>query len=101
MADTEHRTDTVLNARDDARAQGGRTSEWMPYLPASSSPHPPSEVDPASLTWAETVAPGGYTHRVISRGTRLRLDDVTGDANAHMLLFNAREPWSDSTSRTR
>lgn len=93
MADTEHRTDTVLNARDDARAQGGRTSEWMPYLPASSSPHPPSEVDPASLTWAETVAPGGYTHRVISRGTRLRLDDVTGDANAHMLLFNAREPW--------
>lgn len=92
-AAAEHRTDTVHNARDDARAQAGRASEWMPYLPASSSPHRPAGVDPAQLTWAETVAPGGYTHRVISRGTHVRFDDPTGEANAHVLLFNAREPW--------
>ncbi|MFH8252020.1 urea amidolyase associated protein UAAP1 [Microbacterium sp. B2969] len=88
-----HNTDTVGNARADARSQGGQTSPHMPYLPASSSPHVPAGVDPAELTWAETVAPGGYTHRVLARGTRLRLDDPTGDANAHVLLFNALEPW--------
>nr|WP_269326559.1 urea amidolyase associated protein UAAP1 [Kineosporia mesophila] len=63
----------------------------MPYLPASSTPHPPEGVDPSTLTWAETVAPGGYTHKVLARGTRIRLDDPTGDACAHVLLFNALE----------
>jgi urea carboxylase-associated protein 2 len=87
-----HRTDSVLNARDDARAQTGLRSEWMPYLPASSSPFVPAGVDPAGLTWAETVAPGGYTHKVLARGTRLRLDDPTGQACAHLLVYNALEP---------
>lgn len=87
-----HLTDSVLNARADARAQGGQTSEWMPYLPASSSPFCPDGVDPAKLTWAETVAPGGYTHKVLARGSRLRLDDPTGEACAHVLVFNALEP---------
>jgi urea carboxylase-associated protein 2 len=85
-------TDSVLNARADARAQTGLTSEWMPYLPASSSPHVPDGVDPARLTWAETVAPGGYTHKRVARGTRIRFDDPSGDACAHVLLFNALEP---------
>jgi urea carboxylase-associated protein 2 len=88
----EHRTDSVLNARDDARAQTGLRSEWMPYLPASSSPFVPAGVEVAGLTWAETVAPGGYTHKVLARGTRLRLDDPTGQACAHLLVFNALEP---------
>jgi hypothetical protein len=39
------------------------------------------------------VAGPGYTHRVLARGTRLRLEDVTGDACAHVLLHNAAEPW--------
>lgn len=85
-------TDSVLNARDDARAQGGRTSPWMPYLPASASPFAPDDVDRSTLTWAETVAPGGYTHRVVARGSRIRLEDPTGDACAHVVLFNALEP---------
>ena len=84
-----HLTDSVLNARDDARAQGSQTSEWMPYLPASTSPYCPAGVDPAALTWAETVAPGGYTHKVLARGSRLRFDDPTGDACANLVLFNA------------
>ncbi len=29
----------------------------------------------------------------MARGTRLRLEDVTGDACAHVLVFNALEPW--------
>ncbi len=87
-----HQTDSVRNARADARARGGQSSEWMPYLPASASPHCPPGVLPPDLTWAETVAPGGYTHKVIARGTRLRFDDPSGDACAHLLLFNALEP---------
>ncbi|MGW5582950.1 urea amidolyase associated protein UAAP1 [Streptomyces sp. NPDC003857] len=87
-----HLTDSVRSAQDDARAQGGQASDWMPYLPASGSPHRPPGVDPAALVWAETVAPGGYTHKVLARGTRLRFDDPTGDACAHLLLFNALEP---------
>jgi urea carboxylase-associated protein 2 len=87
-----HLTDSVLNARDDARARGNQTSEWMPYLPASTSPFCPPGIDPATLTWAETVAPGGYTHKVLARGTRLRFDDPTGDACANVILYNAVEP---------
>lgn len=88
----EHLTDSVRNARADARAQGGQTSPWMPYLPASTSPFCPAGVDPATLVWAETVAPGGYTHKVLAAGSRLRFDDPTGDACAHVIVYNALEP---------
>jgi urea carboxylase-associated protein 2 len=88
-----HQTGTVGGARADARAQGGRVAEAMPYLPASSTPYPPPGVEPTTLTWAETVAGGGYTHKVLARGTRIRLEDVTGEACAHVLLYNALEPW--------
>ncbi len=41
----QHETDTVHSARADARAQGGKVAEAMPYLPASSTPFPPPGVD--------------------------------------------------------
>lgn len=88
-----HDTATVTAARQDARAQGTQRSDYMPYLPASSTPYPPEGVDPSDLVWSETVAPGGYTHKVVARGTRIRLTDLTGDACAHVILFNAAEPW--------
>src|SRR6267142_2038627 len=90
---SEHETDTVRKARADARAQGGKIAGAMPYLPASSTPYPPSGVDPETLTWAETVAGGNYTHKVLARGSRVRLADVTGEACAHVLFYNALEPW--------
>jgi uncharacterized protein len=89
----QHETDTVGAARADARAQAGRVAEAMPYLPASSTPFPPPGVDADLLVWAETVAAGGYTHKVLARGSRIRLEDVTGEACAHVLLYNAVEPW--------
>jgi urea carboxylase-associated protein 2 len=89
----EHETDTVYAARADARAQGVKVAEAMPYLPASSSPFVPAGVDPETLVWAETVAGGGYTHKVVARGTRLRFEDVSGEACAHLLVYNALEPW--------
>jgi urea carboxylase-associated protein 2 len=89
----QHETGTVVAARADARARAGRVADAMPYLPASSTPYPPPGVHVTDLTWAETVAPGNYTHKVLARGTRLRLTDVTGEACAHVLVYNALEPW--------
>lgn len=87
-------TSTTHAAREHARAQGTGTADAMPVLPASAWPgEVPPGVDPAALTWAETVAPGGYTSMVLARGTTLRLADPTGDACAHLLLFNADQPW--------
>ncbi|MBT2501772.1 urea amidolyase associated protein UAAP1 [Curtobacterium sp. ISL-83] len=88
-----HQTDSVLASRSDARAQAGAHADFMPYLPASSSPFVPEGVDPSTLVWAETVAPGGYTHKVLARGTRFRFDDPTGQACANTVVFNALEPW--------
>ena len=90
---SEHQTDTVALARADARAQGDRVADAMPYVPASSSPYPPPGVDLGTLTWAETVAGGNYAHKAVARGTRIRLEDVAAQACAHVLLYNALEPW--------
>ncbi|WP_374976705.1 urea amidolyase associated protein UAAP1 [Microbacterium trichothecenolyticum] len=82
---------SVSLARSDARSRAA-SAEWMPYLPASTSPWVPDGVEAERLAWAETVAPGGYTHLRVARGTRIRLDDPTGDACAHTVLLNAVEP---------
>lgn len=82
---------SVDRARADARARATVT-DWMPYLPASSSSYAPDGVAADELTWAETISPGGYTHLRVARGTRIRLDDPTGDACAHVLVFNAVAP---------
>lgn len=87
-----HLTDSIAASQADARAQDGLQSDYMPYVPAATSPFAPSEVQPHSLVWAETVAPGGYTHKVLARGFRIRFDDPTGDACANVVLFNALEP---------
>jgi urea carboxylase-associated protein 2 len=86
-------TATAHGARDHARAQGGAVVETMPTLPAAAWPAPPDGVAPAALTWAEVVAGGNYTNKVLARGTELRLTDLAGDACAHVLLFNADQPW--------
>jgi hypothetical protein len=86
-------TSTAHGARDHARAQGGTVVEAMPTLPASAWPAPPEGVAPADLTWAEVVAGGNYTTKVVARGTAIRLTDLAGDACAHLLVFNADQPW--------
>jgi urea carboxylase-associated protein 2 len=86
-------TATPVGARDHARAQGDTLVEHMPTLPASRYGRVPDDLDPTRLVWAERVAPGGYTHRVLGAGTSVRLGDVEGDACAHVLLFRADQPW--------
>lgn len=85
-------TGTLSQAREDARSRAGVTAAAMPYLPPSSSPHVPAGVDPAALVWAETVGGPGYTHATLARGTRVLLEDVHGDACAHLAVFNALNP---------
>ncbi|MFB7333306.1 urea amidolyase associated protein UAAP1 [Streptomyces adustus] len=84
-------TATTHQARAHARAQAGGRADAMPVVPAENWPAPPCGAGP--LVWAETVAGGNYTHRVLSRGTELRLTDLRGDACAHLLLFAADRPW--------
>jgi urea carboxylase-associated protein 2 len=65
----------------------------MPVLPASAWPERPAGVEAAELTWAETVAGGGYASKVLAPGSTLRLTDRDGEACAHLLLYNADQPW--------
>jgi len=90
---SEAGTGTTRGAREHARAQAGTAAEAMPTVPASAWTEPPAGLDPAALTWAETVAGGGYASKVLARGTTLRLTDLGGDACAHLLLYNADQPW--------
>ncbi|MEV6650579.1 urea amidolyase associated protein UAAP1 [Streptomyces sp. NPDC051219] len=89
-------TATTYGARDHARAQEAqeraRTGP-QPVVPAREWPAPPAGTAAQQLVWAETVAGGNYTHRVLARGTELRLTDLAGDACAHLLLFVADRPW--------
>jgi urea carboxylase-associated protein 2 len=84
-------TATTYGARAHARAQEGTRTEAMPVVPAREWPTPPCAA--GHLVWAETVAGGNYTHRVLARGTELRLTDLRGDACAHLLLYVADRPW--------
>jgi urea carboxylase-associated protein 2 len=86
-------TGTPLGARQQARAQAGTVVETMPTIPASSYDDPPAGVDSEDLTWAEVVAPGGYTSKVVARGTTVRLTDLAGEACAHLLLYHADQSW--------
>lgn len=82
-------TATTQGARDHARAQGGSRTGSMPVVPATDWPG----ATPGAPVWAETVAGGNYTHRVLARGSELRLTDLTGDACAHLLLYADGRPW--------
>lgn len=85
-------TATTAGAREHARAQHGRTAEFMRHVPASSSPTAPEDTPAENLIWSETIAPGGYTTAALARGTRIRLTDTAADACAHLLLHRADAP---------
>lgn len=80
-----------LAAREHARAMEGIVVECMPVLPPVANDLPEGIRD-EDLLWEETIAAGGYATRRLSRGSRLRLIDLKGDACASMLVFNAEMP---------
>ncbi len=86
-------TSTTHGAKLHARAQEGTIAAAAPIRPARSSTSAPHGVDPGDLVWAETVAGGNYTHKLLARGTQVRFTDLEGDACAHVLVFNALQPF--------
>lgn len=87
-------TETLANplaAREHARSMEGTVIESMPVLPPVADDLP-ADVAPADLLWEETIASGSYATRRLSRGARLRLIDLRGDACASLLVFNAEMP---------
>ncbi|CAM4268955.1 urea carboxylase-associated family protein [Novosphingobium lubricantis] len=80
-----------LAARDHARKMAGTVVESMPVLPPVAGDLPEG-VTPDDLVWEETIAAGGYATRRLSRGARLRLIDLKGDACASLMVFNAETP---------
>lgn len=80
-----------LAARDHARAMAGTVVEAMPILPPVADDLPEG-VSADDLVWEETIAAGGYSTRKLSRGSRLRLIDLAGDACASLMIFNAEMP---------
>ncbi|MCL8025280.1 urea amidolyase associated protein UAAP1 [Nocardioides bruguierae] len=87
-------TATTAGARSHARAQEGTVVETMPTVPAARTSSPlPDQVASSDVVWSERIAGGGYGHRVLARGTHLRLTDLTGDACASVLLHSATSPW--------
>ncbi|WP_371878774.1 urea amidolyase associated protein UAAP1 [Conexibacter sp. DBS9H8] len=85
-------TDTPLGAREHARAQADHAVTTMATVPAHTHPNPPAGITPTDLSWAETVAPGSYSTKVLARGSTLLLTDLEGEACAHLLLYNADQP---------
>ena len=53
---------------------------------------------PDALTWAETVAGGNYTHKVVARGTRIRLDGRRPARRARTSCSTT--PWSRGSGST-
>jgi urea carboxylase-associated protein 2 len=80
-----------MAARDHARAMAGTVVEAMPHVPPVADDLP-ADVPAQDLLWEETIAAGGYATRRLSRGSRLRLIDLAGDACASVLIFNAEMP---------
>ena len=86
-------TASTAGAKAHARSQAGAITDSMPVVPATDWPTTITDVDSSTLTWAETVPGGRYTTKVLARGTRIRLRDITGDACAHLLLWRVDAPW--------
>lgn len=86
---------TTSGARAHARAQGGTVVACMPTVPAraTAADDLPDGVAAHDVIWAETVAGGNYTSKVLARGTVLRLTDLDNDACASVLVFSADQPW--------
>lgn len=97
MNDTKPSTTaTPKAAREHARAQEAAAAAaiaYKPTIPACDAADRPDGVVARAMVSAETLGPGGYAARILERGTRLRFDDVEGDACLGLLAYNAEERW--------
>ncbi len=85
-------TATTQAARSHARAQSGLRVEAMPTVPPWAAQDLPTGLDPTMVVWEETIGPGNYSAKAVSRGTHLRLVDSSGDACANLIVHNLAQP---------
>ncbi|WP_199037586.1 urea amidolyase associated protein UAAP1 [Glycomyces salinus] len=96
QADTpeDSATATTYAARDHARAQeSAATVADRSWVPADTFPDTTDHPEGQRLVWAETVAGGGYAHKVLAPGAVVELTDLEGESCAQLALFWAGRPW--------
>ena len=86
---SEGSTATTWAARDHARAMGEARVRTQPTVPATDATELPAGVDAADVVWAEVLAGGGATSKVLARGTRLMVEDTDGDGCVGILVHRA------------
>ena len=86
-------TSTTTGAKAHARAQEVTVVSAAPVRPASAFENLPEGIAAENATWAEIIDGGNYSHKVVTRGTNLRLTDLQGDACAHVVIYNADAPF--------
>ncbi|HYB98843.1 MAG TPA: urea amidolyase associated protein UAAP1 [Candidatus Limnocylindrales bacterium] len=85
-------TATPRGAMEHARAKAQREAAAVrakPTVPVTDACDLPVGVDLQDLCWDECLDAGGYSARVLERGTTMRLDDLEGDACVSLLAYNA------------
>ena len=80
---------TPLKARDHARSQAGATVRAMPTIPATNAKDLPAGVSAGDVVWDETTGAGEYCAKILPRGTRLRIENLDGDACVNFLVYNS------------
>lgn len=89
-ATPEPATRTLEQARAHARAQAEHARHTAATIPSTSAVDLPADVNADDVIWDEAIALGGYTAIRLPRHARLRLVDLSGDANAALIVFNQR-----------
>ena len=88
-------TATPAGAREHARAQVASEAARVrgkPTVPARDAVDLPAGVPREALVWDETLECSAYSARVLERGSRVRIESLTGDTCAQLLLYNADQP---------
>lgn len=82
-------TATTAGARAHARAQEGTVVVDAPTVPAATHDRGLEGVGSDDVVWADRLPGGGYAHRLLAPGTKIRLTDLAGDACASVVLYHA------------
>lgn len=85
MADTS----TLQGARAHARSLASAASGRGLSVPSTSATDLPSGVDPRRVVWDDRIPLGGYSSRLLPRGSLLRITDLEGDGCGQVLIYNA------------
>ena len=81
--------DSLLAEQERSRNQHVVRSDSHRSVPATTAAGLAPHIDPATVTWDETLGAGQYGGRVLRRDTVLRFEDRLGDACTQLLIFNA------------